>query len=127
MAAKRKDVQNYEPQYLPNQQPNSPRVVRRVVTSKPKRSFYTLKMLLVMGGLGLFGLMFAGLYMDSQINHVHYQTQQVRRLIAEESAMNEQLVARISELSRHSRIIDIATLRGLEFNENIINIRASSN
>ena len=129
MAAKRKDVHLesikhiQQPQYLPDQQLGSPRIVRRRVEKKPKRNFYTLKMLFVACGIGVFGLMFMGLYMDSQINHVHYEMQRVRMTIDRELAINEQLSAQISELSQHSRIIEIATSRGLTFNENIISIQ----
>jgi len=129
MAARRKDeyldaVRHVpQPQYLPNQQPDSPKVVKRRIDKKPKRSFYTLKMLLSTCGIGVFGLMFVQLYMISQINHVHYEIQRVRVNINREIAINEQLSAQISELSQYSRIIEIATARGLEFNENIINIQ----
>ena len=127
MAAKRRDVQleaiKHMPQHLPNQQPDSPRVVRRRVEKKPKRSFYTLKMLFTLCGLGVFGLMFIQLYMDAQLNHVHYQMQRVQMDISYQSAINEQLNAQISELSQRSRIIEIATERGLSISENIINIQ----
>ena len=128
MAAERKNVQleasKYmsQPGYLPNQQPESPRVVRRRAERKPKRSFYTLKMLLTVCGIGVFGLMFIQLYMTSQINHIHYQVQNMQIDINRELAINEQLNVQISELSQYSRIIEIATSRGLTFNENIENI-----
>ena len=110
------------PNHLPKQQPDSPHVVRRRIEKKPKRNFYTLKMLLAVCGLGIFGLMFIQLYMDSQINHIHYETQIVRMNINSELTRNEELNARISELSQYSRIIEVATERGLILSENIINI-----
>jgi len=108
--------------HLPNQQPDSPPIVRRRVDNKPKRSFYTLKMLLTVCGLGIFGLMFIELYMISQTNHIHYDIEQMRWNISYQTARNEQLSARISELSQYSRIIEVATERGLTLSENIINI-----
>ena len=128
MAAERKNIQlemvqnMSQPEHLPNQHPDSPQVVRRRVEKKPNRSFYTLKMLLTVCGLGIFGLMFIQLYMDSQVNHIHYEIQHVRRDITREITMNEQLSAQISELSQYSRIIEVATDRGLTLSENIINI-----
>ena len=128
MAAERKNIQletighMTQPQHQPNQRPNSPQVVKRRVENKPKRSFYTLKMLLTVCGIGIFGLMFIQLYMDSQINHTHYQIQRVRRDISHHLTVNEELNAQISELSQYSRIIEIAEERGLTLsaNENII-------
>jgi len=108
--------------HLPNQHPDSPQIVRRRVDNKPKRSFYTIKMLLTVCGLGIFGLMFIQLYMDSQINHIHYDIQRTRMNISHEITRNEELSARISELSQYARIIEIATERGLTLSENIINI-----
>lgn len=129
MAAERRNVQleaikvMQQPQYLPHQQPDSPQVVRRRIEKKPKKSLYTLKMLFTLCGLGVFGLLFIQLYMDAQLNHIHYQVQRVQMDISVESAINEQLNAQISELSQHSRIIEIATERGLVISENIINIQ----
>lgn len=114
--------QMHQPKHLPNQQPASPQVIRRRIEKKPKRDLYTLKMLLAVCGLGIFGLMFIQLYMDSQINHIHYDTQRVRMNISNELTRNEELTARISELSQYSRIMEIATERGLILSENIISI-----
>ena len=129
MAAERKKIQSEtmkqtpQPQHLPNQRPDSPQVVKRYIEKKPKRSFYTLKMLLTVCGIGVFVLMFIQLHMISQINHYHYQIQEVRGNINRELTMNEQLNARIAELSQYSRIIEIATARGLTLSENdVINI-----
>ena len=123
MAARRSNfqfeaTQQHLPQHLPHQQPESPQIVRRRVETKPKGRFYTLKMLLTVCGLGIFALMFLGLYVDTQINHVHYDIQRTRMSINEVNNLNEQLNAQIAELSQHSRIMEIATARGLTFNEN---------
>ena len=128
MAATKHNVQlkatGHLPQHLPNQQPDSPQVVRRRIEKKPKGRFYTLKMLLTACGIGVFALMFIQLYMDTQINHYHYDIQHTRVAINRVNFRNEQLNAQISELSQHSRIIEIATARGLSFNaENIIDIQ----
>ena len=123
MAAKRD--YNLQPSQLPNRQPDSPRIIRRRIEKKPRRSFYTLKMLLMICGLGIFGLMFIELYMASQINHVHYDIQRLQDTIGYELNINEQLNAQVSILSQQSRIIEIAMERGLTLtsNENIINIQ----
>jgi cell division protein FtsL len=126
MAAERNNIQleAINPLQRPNQQPESPRVIRRRIKKKPKRSLYTLKMLMVVCGIGVFGLMFIQLYMDSQISLIHYDIQRVQIRINRETLRNEQLSAQISELSQYSRIIEIANARGLTFNEeNIINIQ----
>ena len=124
MIAEKKNIQlEAMPGHQPTQHPDSPQVVRRRVENKPRRSFYTLKMLLATCGIGVFALMFVQLYIDTQINHVHYEIQRTRLSINRETIMNEQLNAQISELSQHSRIMEIATSHGLTFNENnIINI-----
>ena len=111
-----------QPQHLPHQQPETPQVVRRRLVKKPKGRFYTFKMLLAVCGIGIFGLMFIQLYMDSQINHVHYEIQTLRTNINQELSRNEQWSAYIAELSQRSRIIEIAKERGLAFAEQIINI-----
>jgi len=127
MAAKRKEKQienaNYmqaQPQYLPNQQPDSPRIIRRRTERKVRKRFQTFKIFLIASGLGIFSLMFIQLYIDTQITQVHYEIQQLRFDIGQELSVNEQLAAQISELSQRSRIIEIATERGLTFNENVI-------
>ena len=124
MAAERKKIQleamthMQQPQHLPNQQPGTRQVVKRRIETKPKIGFYTLKMLLTVCGIGIFGLMFIQLYMISQINHYHYQIQEVRSNIERELGNNEQLNAQIAELSQYSRIMEIATARGLSLSEN---------
>jgi len=122
MAAKRE--YNLQPHQSPSQQPNAPHIIRRRIEKKPKRSWYTLKMLLMVCVFGIFGLMFVELYMASQINHVHYEIQSTRNAIHYERNINEQLEAQVSILSQQSRIIEIAMERGLTLtpNENIINI-----
>ena len=128
MVAERKNIQLEasvhmpQPGHQPNQHPDSSRVVRRRVENRPKRSFYTIKMLLTVCGVGIFGLMFIQLYMDSQINHIHYDIQRVRININRELAVNEELNARISEMSQYSRIREVATERGLTLSDNIIKI-----
>jgi len=124
MAAKKQNMQLEQPMYQPNQQPDSSKVIRRRIKKKSKGRLYTLKMLLTVCGVGVFALMFIQLYMDTQINHYHYDIQRTRMIINREVLRNEQLNAQISELSQHSRIIYIATSRGLSFDaENIIDIQ----
>jgi len=113
-----------QPIQHPQQQPQSPRITKRKTMRKPKRSLYTFKMLLTVCGLGIFGLMFIELYMASQINHVHYETQVLQQNIDQHLSHNEQLSAEVSILSQQSRIVEIAAQRGLTLtsNEKIITI-----
>ena len=79
-------------------------------------------MLLAICGVGVFGLMFMQLYLDSQINHINVQAELTRMEINNALVMNEQLAAQVSELSRPARIIEIAEARGLTINDNVIRI-----
>ena len=117
--------QNAQPNYNPNLQPDAPRIIRRRVEKKRRKSFYTIKALLIVCGIGVFSLMFIELYTASQINHVHYEIQSVQRTINQQLIRNEELSARVSVLSQHSRIIQIAEEHGLTLtpNENIVNIQ----
>jgi len=130
MAAQEKVIQfdNINPAYEPSRQPKKqPRhVVKKRVDEDVSKKPYAARFLFLTVCAGIFSLMFLELYMASQINHVHYEIQQVQRHIATESSRNEQLVAEISVLSQHSRIIEIATRHGLIFDENnVININAN--
>jgi cell division protein FtsL len=112
--------------HLPNQQPQweqSPRrVVKKRLEKAPKRNFYSIKLLLAICGVGVFGLMFMRLYLDSQINHINAQTELTRMAINNQLIINEELAAQVADLSRQTRIIEIATERGLTFNDNVIRI-----
>lgn len=127
MAAQRKeqyyDALKHLPNHVPNWQPESPHITRRRISQKPKKKLYSVKMILAVCGVGVFALAFMQLYMDSQINHAHYDIQRVQLRINQELSINEQLGVQISELSQHSRITRVAEERGLRFiEENIINI-----
>jgi len=127
MAAQRKqEVYLESVKHLPQQpyqQPAPKPVVRRRVVQKPKRRFYSFKMLLILSGIGVFALAFMNLYMVSQIHHAHYAIQLTQQEIRLQTSVNEQLNVQISELSQQSRITEIATRNGLYFiPENIVNI-----
>jgi len=109
-------------QNQPNQLPLTSPVVRQRVKSKPKKDFYTLKMLMALCGFGVFALMFTQLYIDAQINQVHYQIQSIQTQMSIQSSLNEQLQAEVANLSQYSRIHEIATAHGLQFHENIVTI-----
>lgn len=112
--------------HLPNTQPQWEQAPDRVVIRRQKatkKSFYNLKMLLAISGIGVFSLMFMQLYLDSQINHINAQAELTRMEIAQELIINEQLASTVSELSRPTRITEIATNRGLTINDNVIRIR----
>jgi len=112
-----------QPIHLPNQQPDAPRVVQRREKVKSKSGLHMIYTMSAICGIGLFGIMFTRLFVNTQINYIHYQIQISQRAITTQSAINEQLNAQIAELSQHSRIMGIANERGLEFNpENVITI-----
>lgn len=130
MAARKQHTHMYQPHHSPEntplRQPESPKIVRRRTSEKPKRKFVTFKTFIISSCIGLFTLMLVQLYMTSQINHVHYEIQSTRSMIEQQISINEQLSAEVSNLSQHARIIEIATSNGLTFNEeNIINIRSN--
>jgi len=109
------------PYGYPHQEEQAPRrVVKRIV--RKKRSLYNSKLLLFLCGLGIFALMFGQLYIDAQVNSMHRQVEETRREIAQQTIINEQLQGHISELSQHSRVLEIAAQHGLLFNENFIYI-----
>lgn len=127
MAAVRKETHlesvKHMPHQQPYQQPIGQPVVRRRVRKQPKRSLYSVKMLLALSGVGIFAVAFMHLYMVSQINHVHYEIQMTQQTIRNQTSINDQLNVQISELSQQSRITEIATRNGLYFiPENIVNI-----
>lgn len=125
MTAKEKNMYVDPLQHAPYEHPyreeQAPRTrVRRVIRKKSR--LYNPKFLLFLCGLGIFALMFGQLYIDAQVNRVHRQVEETRREIARETIVNEQLQGHISELSQHARVLEIASQRGLTFNENIIYI-----
>ena len=123
MATQKKfDIITGTPSREPQREQHPGRVVKKRLEKAPRRSFYSIKMLLAICGLGVFGFMFAQLYLDSQINHINTQTELVRMRINQELVINEQLASQVSELSRYTRIVEIATDRGLTFNDNVIRI-----
>lgn len=123
MAAQRKyEAIPHLPNGLPQQEQHPNRVVKKRLEKSVKKNFYGVKMLFAICGVGMFGLMFMQLYLDSQINHINAQAELTRMEINSELIINEQLASTVSELSRPTRIIEIATERGLTFNDNVIRI-----
>lgn len=112
--------------HLPNRQPqreHTPdKVVKKRLEKRAKKSFYSIRMLFAICGMGMFGLMFMQLYLDSQINHINAQVELARMEIEQELIINEELASMVSELSRPARINEIATARGLTINDNVIRI-----
>jgi len=96
----------------PNHQPDKTRVVRHVEQRK-KKSLYSIKSILVMSALAAFGILFGQLYLDSQINRVHYEIQELRFHIGNQQIANDQLYAQISQLSMSSRVMEVASEHGL--------------
>lgn len=124
MAAQRKikTISNQPYAYpLPEQEPH--RHARTHSRRVARKSFYNLKWLLALCGVGVFALMFLQLYMDSQINHLRAQAEWTRIEINNELIINEQLSSQVSELSRPARIIEIGTQSGLTNEGDIIRIQ----
>ncbi|MCL2560546.1 MAG: hypothetical protein FWE07_08675 [Turicibacter sp.] len=124
MAAQRNvDTVTYLPHQQPRREQQPDQVVTRRVRRRRKRSLYSIKLLLALCGMGVFALMFMQLYWDSQINHLNSQAEVTRLEINRALLINEQLASQVSELSRPTRIIDIAIENGLIISENVIRIQ----
>ena len=100
------------PDATPNHQPDKKRVIRHVEKTK-KKSFYSIKSILAMSALAAFGILFGQLYLDSQINKVHYEIQELRFHMGNQQIANDQLYAQISQLSMSSRVMEVASGHGL--------------
>ena len=123
MAAQRKfNTMPEMPNRQPGQEQNPSRVVKKHLKKSAKKKFYSIKMLLAISGVGVFGLMFMQLYLDSQINHINAQAEFMRVEINQALVRNEELASQVSELSRLTRIVEIATSHGLTLNDNVIRI-----
>lgn len=109
-----------QPAAVPSQRPR--RVVRTVRRQK-RKSFYSLKTLVFATAAALFVLMFMQLYFDNQISRLHIETESIRAEIVRQSSENEQLSSTVSELSRYSRVMEIAERHGLSYQDNIIRAR----
>ncbi|HAX72900.1 MAG TPA: cell division protein FtsL, partial [Firmicutes bacterium] len=69
-----------------------------------------------------FVLLGGQLYLDAKINKLHYETETMKLNIDKQSVMNEELYAKIAELSTYTRAMEIAKENGLETFNNIISL-----
>lgn len=112
-------ARSFESQAQPKAKPVVRRVVKKV-NKEPKKQFYTLQNLMVLGGFLTFGLLFGQLWLDSQITALHVEAQNYQSRINSENEAASQLRSEIRELSSYSRVLEIATAHGLEVQENNI-------
>ena len=105
------------------QQPLQRRTVKPTQKRKAKKKgLYSLQGLVGMTVVGVFLLLIGQLYLDAQINQMHYQTEALKLKIANQTVVNEELYSKIAELSTYTRAMEIAKENGLSTYENIISI-----
>ena len=73
---------------------------------------------------GLYSLqvLIGQLYLDAQINEIHYRVEKKKLEIDQQTVVNEELYSKISELSTYSRAMEVAKNNGLSTYENTITI-----
>ena len=102
------------------QQPLQRRTVKPTQKRKAKKKgLYSLQGMTV---VGVFLLLIGQLYLDAQINELHYQVERKKLEIDQQVVVNEELYSKISELSTYSRAMEIAKENGLSTYENTITI-----
>lgn len=102
------------------QQPN--RVIKKRQVQRKKKRLYNFTNLAILTAIGCFMIVGGQLYLDSQINQIHYQTEALKLEIANQTVMNEELYSKIAELSTYTRAMKIAKENGLSTHENIVSI-----
>ncbi len=98
---------------------------KKVIKKKAVRrhkGFYNFTNLAIIAGIGVFGIVGGQLYLDAQINQMHYQTEALKLKIANQTVVNEELYSKIAELSTYTRAMEIAKQNGLSTHQNIISI-----
>ena len=99
-----------------------PKKVIKKKTVKRKRRLYNFTNLAIVVGIGGIAIVGGQLYLDAQINQMHYQTEALKLRIANQTVVNEELYSKIAELSTYTRAMEIAKENGLSTYENIISI-----
>ncbi len=99
-----------------------PKKVIKKKAVKRKRGLYNFTNLAIVAGIGIFAIVGGQLYLDAQINQMHYQTEALKLKIANQTVVNEELYSKIAELSTYTRAMEIAKENGLSTYENIISI-----
>lgn len=101
---------------------HSSRQVKRTVVKRKKKGLYNLSNLAILTGFFIFGLVGGRLYLDAQINQLHYETESLKLKISNQTVVNEELYSKIAELSTYTRAMEIAKQNGLATYNNIVNI-----
>ncbi|MDE5978127.1 MAG: cell division protein FtsL [Turicibacter sp.] len=105
------------------QQPLKRRTITTTKRNQSKKTgLYSLQGLAGMVAIGVFLLLVGQLYLDAQINEIHYQVERKKLEINQKEVANEELYSKISELSTYSRAMEIAKANGLATFENTITI-----
>ena len=112
---------NTRPKHQPSAQPQRKLVKRQV--RKPSTT-NKVNPTSLMGLMAVAGCLFIGgqLYLDSKLNDLHYDIENLKYNIGLQEVQNEELYANIAELSTYSRAMDIVESYNLETQGNIIYI-----
>ena len=103
------------------QQPSIQKRIKITQTRKvKKKGLNTVHGFLGVTVVGVFLLLVGQLYLDGEINQLHYDTEQLKLEIQQKSVENEELYSKISELSTYSRAMEIAKENGLATYENAV-------
>ena len=87
-----------------------------------KKGLYSLQGLIGISSVLDFMLLIGQLYLDAQINEIHYRVEKKKLEIDQQTVVNEELYSKISELSTYSRAMEVAKNNGLSTYENTITI-----
>ena len=111
---------NARPKHQPLAQPQR----KLVKVQGNKRSTNRVNPTSLMGLVAVAGCLFIGgqLYLDSKLNDLHYDIENLKYNIGLQEVQNEELYANIAELSTYSRAMDIVESYNLETQGNIIYI-----
>lgn len=101
---------------------HSSRQIKRTVVKRKKKGLYNFTNLAILTAVGSFCLVGGRLYLDAQINQIHYETEALKLKISNQTVVNEELYSKIAELSTYSRAMEIAKQNGLSTYNNIVNI-----
>ena len=105
------------------QQPQIQKRIKQTQTRKvKKRGLNTVHGFLGVTVVGVFLLLVGQLYLDGEINQLHYDVERLKIEIQQKSVENEELYSKISELSTYSRAMEIAKENGLATYENAVYI-----
>ncbi len=119
-----KQVQ-HEQVHSPNQSPVKKTQKRLLIKRQVRRETKTLysgKNLMIGLIAGVVLIVMGQLYLDAQVNAMHYKVENLKFEMNTQNVANEELYSKIAELSTYSRAMEIANEYGLKTQGNIIYI-----